>query len=302
MMDKKRIMVVEDEGVVALDIRQSLEDLGFDASEMAVSGEEAVAKAMEHPPDLILMDIRLGAGMDGVEAALRIGERLDIPVIYLTAYTDEPTLVRAKLTGPFGYMVKPFAEKELRINIEMALYRHDMERRLREHEQWLSTTLKSIGDGVIATHSDGRVLFINPVAQRLTAWSEQEALNQEAGEVFHIEGSGPGEPLLNPFQSVLETGQSLELVNPTEVLARDGRRFPVEDSAAPILGPKGEVNGVVLVFRDVSHKRDSQNALRQSEDRLVQAQKMESLGRLAGGIAHDFNNLLAAVPSHAVAA
>ena len=122
-MEGAKILVVEDEFIVARDIQSMLESLGY-CSALAVSAEEAVRKAGELRPDLILMDIVLKGHADGITAADRIRTELDIPVIYLTAYADETTLHRAKLTEPSGYIVKPFDEREIQIAIELALYRH----------------------------------------------------------------------------------------------------------------------------------------------------------------------------------
>ncbi len=127
-----RIMIVEDLSITALDLKNRLRRMGYEVLALAGSGEEAIQKAEETRPDLILMDIRLKGDMDGVEAAQRIREKLDIPVIYLTAHADDTTLQRAMVTGPYGYVLKPFEEKELRITIEMALHRHRGEVRLRE--------------------------------------------------------------------------------------------------------------------------------------------------------------------------
>ena len=125
--------------------------------------------------DLVLMDIVLEGDMDGVKAAEHIRNHFDIPVVYLTAYSDDTTLQRAKITEPYGYILKPFQERELYTTIEMALYKHKMERKLKENEQWLATTLKSIGDAVIATDTKGFVTFMNPVAEVLTGWKQEEA-------------------------------------------------------------------------------------------------------------------------------
>ncbi|MDZ7337832.1 MAG: response regulator [candidate division KSB1 bacterium] len=127
-----RIMVVEDLNITALDLKNRLRKMGYEVPALAGSGEEAIQKAEETHPDLILMDIRLKGEMDGVEAAERIRAKLDIPVIYLTAHADDNTLQRAMVTGPYGYVLKPFEEKELRITIEMALHRHRKEAKLRE--------------------------------------------------------------------------------------------------------------------------------------------------------------------------
>lgn len=144
------ILIVEDEGVIALDIRHTLERLGYRVCGVAARGGEAIEKARSLRPGLVLMDVHLQGAVDGIEAAAEIQRRLRIPVIYLTAYADAATVARARLTEPFGYVLKPFEEKELHVAIEMALYRHEMDRRLEESERWLAATLKSIGESVIA--------------------------------------------------------------------------------------------------------------------------------------------------------
>lgn len=126
-MEKFRIMVVEDEGIIAADMRGRLEDMGYDASLYASSAKEAMKIAASKKPDLVLMDIKLDGEEKGIVAADKIRRALKIPVIYVTAYSDGPILQRAKITGPFGYLVKPVEESALRISIEMALYKHKME-------------------------------------------------------------------------------------------------------------------------------------------------------------------------------
>ncbi len=123
-MVKSRILVVEDEAIVAMGIKQKVEDLGHEVVDIAYTGEDAVATALETQPDLILMDIVLKGNMDGIEAATKIRNQLDIPVIYLTAYSDEEVLERARMTEPYGYIIKPFKKSELNANMEMALYKH----------------------------------------------------------------------------------------------------------------------------------------------------------------------------------
>jgi len=132
-----RMLIVEDERIVAEDIGRSLDKLGYSVLGIASSGEEAVKKAEELGPDLVLMDIVLKGGMDGVAAAREIQARLKIPVVYVTAYADDETLERAKVTEPFGYIVKPFEERELYTSIEVAFYRHKMEEELRSSRQQL---------------------------------------------------------------------------------------------------------------------------------------------------------------------
>ncbi len=134
-MLQKKIMLVEDEMIVAVGMQRRLENMGYIVPGIVDNGEEAVRKAGELKPDLILMDIVLKGEMDGIEAAQQIHELYDIPIIYLTAYSDEETLERAKITEPFGYVLKPFEDREVQSVIEMALYKHETERKLKESEE-----------------------------------------------------------------------------------------------------------------------------------------------------------------------
>ena len=131
------ILVVEDEHIVARDIQAMLEGLDY-ATSIAISGEEALQKAEELRPDLVLMDIVLRGRMDGVKVAAQMRDRFQIPVIYLTAYADEATVERAKLTAPYGYILKPFEERELHIAIQLALFRHKNEQKARASCQSVS--------------------------------------------------------------------------------------------------------------------------------------------------------------------
>lgn len=137
------VLIVEDESIVAKDIQRRLETLGYTVSAIVASGENAVEKARDNP-DVVLMDIVLKGDMDGIKAAEIIRSQFSIPVIYMTSYADDKTLERAKVTEPYGYILKPFEDRELHTIIEIALHKHEMEKKVRESEQWLSTTLKSI--------------------------------------------------------------------------------------------------------------------------------------------------------------
>jgi PAS domain S-box-containing protein len=134
-MTDVRVLLVEGEALVAQDVESMLKRMGYGVPAIACSGEEAVRRAAETRPDLVLMDVELRGAMDGVEAAEQIQARFDIPVVYLTAHADDETLRRARITGPFGYLLKPLEARDLRSVIEMALYKHEMERKLEESEE-----------------------------------------------------------------------------------------------------------------------------------------------------------------------
>jgi PAS domain S-box-containing protein len=282
-----QILIAEDETIVAKYMQKWLKTMGYGVSTIVSSGEEAIRKAEEIHPDLVLMDIVLKGNIDGIEAAKQIRSRLDVPIIYLTAYADDKTLERAKITEPFGYILKPFEERELHSAIEMALYKHKMERRLKESEQWLATTLRSIGDAVIATDKNGLITFMNPVAEELTGWRQEEALDKSLREVFNIMDEQTRTPTESPGAKVLQEGVVSGLTDHV-LISKDGGETAIDDSAAPIKDDKGNVTGVVLVFRDTTERK-------RVEEELLKARKLESIGVLAGGIAHDFNNLLTSI-------
>ena len=185
-MEKTRILIVEDEGLIARDIEDMVRNAGYEVCSVVGTGEDAIKKAETTHPDLILMDIILRGAMDGVEAAEKIREQFNIPVIYLTAHTDENTLERAKLTEPLGYTLKPVEQKELMTVMEMALYKHQMEIKLRERQGWLSTILQSIGEGVIATERFGNITFMNSVAEKLTGWTQRDSIGKPLTSVLHL--------------------------------------------------------------------------------------------------------------------
>lgn len=267
-MPDARILIVEDEGIEALDMKQRLKSLGYPVSDVASTGEEAIKKAGETYPDLILMDIMLQGKIDGVTAAEQISTRFDIPIVYVTAYADEDTLQRAKITEPYGYIVKPFQERELHIVIDMALYKHKVERKLKESEKWLATSLRSIGDAVIATDKNGLITFMNPVAEQLMGWKLQEAVNKNLTEVFKIANMYTRQPIENPVTKVILQGAIVGLANHTILIARDGTEIPIDDSAAPIKDDKGNIIGVILVFRDVTERVKAEMELKIAHDVL----------------------------------
>lgn len=264
-MDSTRILIVEDEIIVAEDLAGQLRQLGHEVVGIASEGEEAVSMARRLEPDLILMDIRLMGSMDGIAAAETIRRERDVPVIYLTALSDPATLARAKNTEPFGYMLKPFNERELAIQIELAIYKHRAEREIRERGEWLRVTLRSIGDAVMAADADERITFVNPVAESLSGWTADEAVGRSVPEVFRIVSEETGRPVEEPVARALREGRVVPLPNGSALVTKDGRIVPVEDSAAPILDDKGRVIGAVLVFHDITEKHRAQEAIRDRE-------------------------------------
>jgi PAS domain S-box-containing protein len=300
-MTPARILIVEDNRVVARDIRGQLSKIGHTVVGMTARSEDAVQLALSTRPEIVLMDIRLEGSLDGIGAAQGIRAHCNIPVIFLTAYADDETVQRAGLTEPFGYLLKPFEELELRTVIEMALYKHAAERKLRESERRFVATLSSIGDAVIATDKETRVTFMNPVAEALTGWPQREALGRSLAEIFHIVNEETRQMVRDPAGQVLSLSTSPGLANHTLLLARDGRELPIDDCGAPIIDDGGGITGAVLVFRDVSHRRQMEETLRKAQADLAHAARLTTMGELAVSVAHEVNQPLMAIVTNAEA-
>jgi len=273
-----RILVVEDEGIVAKDIENRLQRFGYDVCEPVATGEEAIAKVNELKPDLVLIDIRLRGIMDGIAVAQVLHHNFDLPVVYLTANTDERILNRALATKPFGYIIKPFREQELKITIEITLNKYLMEQKLKQHKYWLRTVLKSISNGVIASDTEGKIAFMNPVAEALTGWNQQDACGKKATEVVKIIHADTLSE--HPIHQVLQKGITVEISKRSQLIDKNGLEIPIDDCIAPIKDDRGNIVGAILVFQDI-RERQQVEAMHQKqieqEQMLVQMEKMHEL-------------------------
>jgi PAS domain S-box-containing protein len=296
-----RILIVEDDRVVARDLAQQLASMGHTVAGMASRGEDVLSRTLDTRADLVLMDIRLEGPVDGITAAQQVRDKCQIPVVFLTGYADDATTRRAGLTEPFGYLLKPFQEPQLLTTIEMALYKHAAERKLRASERRYATTLSSIGDGVISTDASAAVTFMNPAAEALTGWKSDEAVGRQLSEIFRLVSEVTGESLEDPAAMALRHGAAVALPQNTSLTTRDGRDLPIDDSSAPIVGDDGAITGTVLVFSDVTGRREAEEALRQARDDLARASRMTTLGELAASIAHEVNQPLMAIVTSAEA-
>ncbi len=170
------------------------------------------------------------------------------------------------MTEPFGYILKPFEERELHTTIEMALYRNELEHKIKDNETWYGTTLRSLGEAVIATNTNGIIKFMNATAESLTGWRLNEAQGQDLFKVFQtLEESAKGK-IVNPVEQILKNKVTAVLKNHAVLVSRDGKEFPIDESASPIKDERGSTVGVVLVFQDVSERKRTQEALRSSQE------------------------------------
>jgi CheY-like chemotaxis protein len=248
-MAKATILVVEDESIVAVDLQQRLHGMGYSVPAVAATSQDALRKAAETRPDLVLMDIRLKGYVDGIEVAEKLREMLDVPPVYLTAYADQATLARAKTTEPFGYIVKPFDDETLHRTIEMALFRRSKERQLRHSAACLKTILHCVNDSLIAADERCHVTLMNPAAEALTGWKQDEALGRDLPEVFQVVGGATGTDGEGGVRAVWEKGVEVTLAGCNLRVHNGGDPIPITAKAAPIVDDLGIVTGAVIAFR-----------------------------------------------------
>jgi len=268
-MSSAKILVVEDEVITAKDIAETLKSQGYDVPAIALSGEEAIQKAEAIRPDLVLMDIVLKGDVDGIAAARQIRDRFDIPVVYLTAYADSEIVKRARITEPFGYIIKPFEARELRTNIEMALYKHKAEKALRQAEQEKAVVLGSMSGIVVYQDLAHRIIWANRAADESVGLSAKELSGRHCYEIWQ----GCDKPCAGcPVVKARETGR-LQIA---EMVTHDGRIWSVR--GYPVKDAKGAVTGVVEVTENITERKKAEKKLRESEARYRNLFERSPLG------------------------
>jgi PAS domain S-box-containing protein len=239
--------IVEDEILIARSAQIMLESSGYHVVGTAADVEEAVTLSMSLKPDVVLMDIKLRGGGDGTVAARRINEKLDVPVVFATAYGDEDTLTRARAASPYGYVLKPYDKANLRAAIEVALDRHRLEREIREREQWLAATMNSLHEGIVTLQPDGAVRGLNPAAQRQLGPGPYEG--RSIGMILQILDGGD-----DRLPYAIENGETLHGEYEIHMLD-DGRKFFAELQFQRIVDDHGRTLGAILAFNDITSRR-----------------------------------------------
>ncbi len=253
-MGKVKVLIVEDESIVAIDLRTRLEAHGYEVIKHVLTGRDAIKYAVELNPDIILMDIHLKDDIDGIEAANSIREQIQVPIIFLTAYADNDTLERAKLSEVFGYIIKPYQERELFVNIEIALFKYEMEEKLRHSQNRLETTLQSIADAVITTDEKGKIDFVNNAAGNLLKLVPEKIIGLKISDFFPDFGK--------------RSKQIEKEIN--------GKQFTLEITDSRIHDNKGNVTGDVYILRDISIRTEYEKTLRKAKKDAEEASIMKS--------------------------
>jgi PAS domain S-box-containing protein len=255
MSSKTRILVVEDESIVAKDIQKSLEKLGYEVPATASSAPAAYEKLDELNPDLVFLDIRLKGEQDGIDIAGYIKDRFEIPVIFLTSYVDQETLDRAKHTEPYGYIVKPFNESELKTTVEMALYKFSRDREVRASQQRLVNALALVEEMIIVVDSDGNINYLSERAEKVLGISSSAAAGTPVFQLVNLADDGGKTVELSALMERMRADQTWDRDQATLTIQKGGQTLQGAISVSPIHDEKNLFLGCAFVFSDKPAER-----------------------------------------------
>lgn len=265
--DIHTLLLIEDDPIIALTETIFLEKEGFKVIH-ASSGENAIEylNSNSNTIHLILMDIDLGnENMIGTEAAKIIISEFSIPLVFLSSHIEKEVVEKTEDITSYGYIVKNSGNTVLLASIKMALKLYYSNKKLKESEERLQTTIQSIGDGFIATDLNGNITIMNPIAEKLCGWNFTEAYQMPLDTIFQIENAFTRERVFNPVKKVLESGKIVGLANHTVLISKDKKEYQIADTAAPIFDFYKKISGAVLVFSDVTEKYQKEEALFRNE-------------------------------------
>ncbi|MBF0550350.1 MAG: response regulator [Deltaproteobacteria bacterium] len=278
-----KVMIVDDESLVTLQLSKYISKLGYDVIPPVMSGEESIDLARQVRPDLIFMDVLMPGKYDGIAAAEIIKREMDIPVVFVSGYSDDDLLQRAKQVEPLGYILKPFMEAEVKAVLELALYRSEMERRLKEREKSVGERSELLPNIVCELNADLRVTYLNQTGFETLGYSPADLDPPlEISNLIHPDD----QPLaLKNMTDSYINGMTNE--NECLLLRKGGSPVAALVQCAPIKRD-GETVGVRCSFTDITE-------MRRFREQLTLDNQLEAISTLVGGIAHDFNNLLAII-------
>jgi PAS domain S-box-containing protein len=258
------ILLVEDDRITSKLIQKYILDIGYYLAGAVSSGEEAVAIINQKEPDLVLMDINLEGKLDGIESAKSINSSISLPFVYITSSSDYSTIERAKESNAYGYIIKPFNKKDLRATIEMALLRYQMENKVKDNENRVSTILNSIMDAVIVIDESGDIDYINAAAGRMLSLDKSEIIGRPIGETIKL-GSDPKE------EDNVFFPMSMNYIEFNNYLTAGDKRIPVDFTSTPLRIGNGKLKGAVLVVRDITQQVEYDRRIQESMDTLTRA-------------------------------
>lgn len=282
-MKKTRILIVEDEAIVAEDFQHTLTDLGYEVVGRCATADDAIKKAGELHPDLILMDIVLKGKKDGLYAAREINTKMDIPVIFVTVYSDRKLIENAKNGESCGYILKPFQEKQLLPSIEIALYKHKMEKQLEEAEAKYRGIVENCPDMIHSVDANGWIIFANQAECKFLGYSKKELIGKHIKEIYAPE---LWKNVEKGFEKLKQEGKLL--VWDGGMVKKNGERLEVELRSLAVYDENGNFTKTRTIIRDFTKRKEL-------EQELIQSEKMAAIGMIGTGIAHELNSPLTGI-------
>jgi PAS domain S-box-containing protein len=261
-MTALRVLIVEDEVIIASDLSYTLQSMGYSVTGTVRSGEAALESVAKAPPDLVVMDINLDGKLDGIETADAIHKTRDIPVIYLTAYADKPLLERAKITGPYGYLITPYDERELRSVVEMAWYKHSLDKKIRESEDKFRALTENTPDILFSMDMGGVVTYISPQVNKY-GFLEDEVLGKKLRRFVH---PADADRVERTMTNEMEKGA--QFIAEFRILDKWGAIFWFEVRCFLRIDISGNPVGIYGILRDVSVRKNAQDAMNIANKKL----------------------------------
>ena len=261
MVKKARVLIVEDEALVAEDLKMAVTDLGYEVVGRADNAEEAVKKAVTLKPDVILMDIVLKGEKNGIDASHEIKAQMNIPIIFLTEYTDIGLIDKAKSTEPYAYLVKPFQERQLLASVEMAMHKCQIETKLKESEEFSFSLQNNSPNPILVINPDSTVRYVNPALEKLTGFSSKAIIGKKEPYPWWTEEAPPKNA---PLKAAMHKGKTKREV---AYQKKTGERFWVEITTTPVKS-NGEFKYYLVNWVDVSERKQAEEALQKAHDEL----------------------------------
>lgn len=295
-----KILIVENNQSIAQDLQGRLQRYGYEVTGVCASSQEAIQSIDRFAPDMIVMNIRLQHGTDGIKTGELVRIRHDVPVIYMAEFAGQTTLRQAKNTGPFGYIFIPFTDRQIVTTLEIAVLRNQFEREIQESQKWLTGVLNGIVDGVVAVNDQGQIRYINQVALHLTGWQQKDAISRDIHDVLKLTDEVSATPI-HLIRNSSSNGYESRPVFEAILTTPTGQKIPIEVKVTMIAENDVAKSDRVIAFRDIQTQRETLNEIQRQAERaqtlVKSAEQLNSnleLSNVLGTICQLTNNAIKA--------